>query len=563
MKKLLHDSDLGIPSTGHSNRAMIRLIKSFVGVKALNALYGATEGEGLNFVRSCLKQLNISTEWSTESLSKIPETGPFIIVANLPHGALDGLAILNLILSKRPDAKLVGNFPLTFIPELKQQILSVDNFESRHHSNLSGVRQACQHLEAGHPLILFPAQELTTFKTGLSGEAPRTTWNQASLKFLLHCNVPIIPVHIDGKNSLWFRLLGRANHKIQLLRAGRELLNQEGHEVTLEVGNAIEISSRTPLTNPTKLEAYLRANITLLGQRTRINNRAVVLSEHLREREDLSIDHLTLQSFDGKLTPQNLLFTQQTFDIYWIEESVIESALPELLSEKNNPAPHYILVIDRAKNDPIGLAEIRYGNQTMLAHGIDGLYTHRYFEYSHKYFDVIRSSIELGERYAKSDWRQDKQLSELFWRAAVILLSKNAQYHYLLGTSGISANYSNLAKLLIASYIHTHHTDNKRFAFMAVARHSAKRYHRPLFEGGMIEQLKEIDLANKLIADSDPHYNQMPSTLEHLLRQGAHVLTLSINHKDRGKLNALMLVDIEELRGNSVSRGTTNTENWI
>lgn len=561
MKKLLNDSDLGIPLEGRSNRAMIRLVKSFIGVDALNVLYGATEGEGLDFVRSCLDRLKISVGWSAGSLDKIPETGAFVVLANLPHGALDGLAMLLLVLQKRPDAKLIGNFPLAFIPELREQILSVDDFESTRQINLAGVRQARQHLDAGHPLILFPAQRLTTFKTGLSGESPRTDWNPASLKFLLCSDVPILPVHIDGKNSIGFRLLGRINYKMQLLRAGRELLSQEGREVVLEVGNPIGSRSRALLVAPEKLEAYLRANITLLGQRARINNRAVLLGD--RDRVDVSIDQLDSRSFAGKLSEQNLLFVHQDWEVYCVDDSAVEAVAPEVVAEKSAPATHYIVVVDRQTGDPVGLAEIRYGDQAMLAHGIDGLYTHRYFEYSHKYFDVIRSSIELGERYAKSGVRQNKLLSELFWRAAVVLLSRNAQYRYLLGTSGISANYSNLAKLLIASYIHTHHTDNKRFAFMAVARHSAKRYHRPLFEGGMIEQLKEIDLANKLIADSDPHYNQMPVTLEYLLRQGARVLTLSINHRDRGKLNALMLVDMEELRGGDVSRGTIGVENWI
>ena len=563
MKKILNDNDLGLSLDGRSHRAAVRLIKAFVGVDALNALYASTEGEGLDFVRSCLKKLNISVEWSAESFEKIPASGPFVAVANLPHGALDGLAMLALVLKRRPDAKLVGNFPMTFLPELKEQIVSVDNFDSEYRSNLAGVRRVRKHLEEGHPLILFPAQELTTFKTGLSGEAPRTSWNPASLKFLLHADVPIVPVHISGKNSIWFRLLGRANHKIQLLRAGRELLAQEGHDVVLEVGNPIEAASRALLGSGQKLEAYLRANMTLLGQRTRINNRAVGVGDRKSARPDVSIDHLTARSFAEVLSEQNLLLSLGEWNVYVVDESVVERAAPEVSAEKSNPASSFILVTRRSDGDPIGLAEIRYGDQTMLAHGIDGLYTHRYFEYSHKYFDVIRSAVELGERYAKNDYRQDKRLSELFWRAAVVLLSRREQYRYLIGTSGIPANYSNLAKLLIASYIHAHHTDNKRFAFMAVARHSAKRYHRPLFEGGMIEQLKEIDLANKLIADSDPLYNQMPTTLEQLLRQGAHVLTLSINHKDRGKLNALMLVDIEELRSAGVPRGTLDSESWL
>lgn len=567
MKKLLEDNDLGLPLETETDRTIVRVLKAVASINSLNKLYATTHGTGAQFAQSALDALKITTDVSQRSMENLPSEGAFIAVANLPHGIADGLALMAIIVKKRPDTKFVTGFVAAQIEAIRQNVIDVDNFESSSESNFKGVRKAKNHLDAGHPLIIFPSMRLATFTAGRARQK-QDEWSEATVKFIMHSNAPVIPVHISGRNSLTFRFLGRINRKLQMVRMGHELLATAGHELSIEIGAAVGECEKQKLETPEQFEAYLRANLTVIGSRSKIDNRTPSVGENgsnATKSKATTIEKLTIKQIEQHLTPQNYLLTLSQISFYAVQGQVIQEIIENQETQQEEQAKSlaskYIVGFEQDSGRGVCMAEIRYGDRSMLEHGIDGLYTSQFFEYSHKYFDTIRRSIELGEREVSEKYRQNKDLSTLIWRSALTLLAREEQYRYLIGTSGIAADYSTLAKLMIATYIHTH-AQSKSFARMAVARHSAKRFHKQLFEGGMIEQLKDMDLANKLISDSDPVYNEMPRTLEALLRHDAHVLALSTNHKEKNKLNALMIMDIEEVRQN-VPRGTMRINSWL
>ncbi|MED6301531.1 MAG: GNAT family N-acetyltransferase, partial [Pseudomonadota bacterium] len=67
------------------------------------------ESEGLPFPAAVLRFFNFQFEINQAELSHIPEQGQVIIVANHPLGSLDGIGLLDAVLSIRPDAKIVVN----------------------------------------------------------------------------------------------------------------------------------------------------------------------------------------------------------------------------------------------------------------------------------------------------------------------------------------------------------------------------------------------------------------------------------------------------------------------
>lgn len=548
MRKLLIDNDLGLPNNSKTEKMIMRAIKSIAGINRLNNLYAKTQGEGAQFASSCLEKLHISYQCNEQSRANIPQSGAFIIVANLPHGILDGLLLMDLVLNIRPDTKIVAGFVASQIEAIKGSIINVENFEEANQSSFHGIREAKNHLAAGHPLIIFPAQKLASFNAKRKN-FNETKWNRSSIKFIRQSNVPLIPIHINGYNSLMFRLLGHVNSKLQITRVGHELLSKEGHNYTIEVGSEIDQPILNKLGSTVQLEAYLRSNITLLAHRKKINNQPPSPSTKAETASRQQIENISTDQFPDQLTPQNYLLTADNINFYFIESNKIETD-----EQKNNPTNKYIIGFEQQSGQAACMVEVRYGDRSMLEYGIDGLYTHAYFEYSHKHFDTIRRSIEIGERQVSHNHSNNEQIAQLIWQSAIILLAREEQYRYLIGTSGIAADYSNLAKLMITSYIRAH-AESKLFTNMAIARHSAKRYYRQLFEGGVINELKDPEITNKLISDSDSNHEAMPRTLEVLLSQGAHVLALSINQKDKNKLNALMILDIEEIRQN-VPRGT-------
>jgi putative hemolysin len=68
----------------------------------------------------------VKFEVNPEELKRLPKTGPFITVSNHPYGGIDGLIIMKLIGEQRSDYKLLGNFLVQRVPQVKEFILPVD-----------------------------------------------------------------------------------------------------------------------------------------------------------------------------------------------------------------------------------------------------------------------------------------------------------------------------------------------------------------------------------------------------------------------------------------------------
>ena len=97
MKKLVGNSDLGIPYTTVLNRAIVKLVQSMFGINKINHLYAeASTKEGVEFAQAVLDQLEVSIAGEPR-LDVIPRKGAFVLVSNHPYGALDGLILMVLV----------------------------------------------------------------------------------------------------------------------------------------------------------------------------------------------------------------------------------------------------------------------------------------------------------------------------------------------------------------------------------------------------------------------------------------------------------------------------------
>ncbi|HEY6543371.1 MAG TPA: glycerol acyltransferase, partial [Dokdonella sp.] len=74
--------------------------------EALRALDGST---GFGFVERALEHLQVSYSVANTDRENIPVEGRVVIVANHPLGALDALALIDLVGSVRRDVKVLAN----------------------------------------------------------------------------------------------------------------------------------------------------------------------------------------------------------------------------------------------------------------------------------------------------------------------------------------------------------------------------------------------------------------------------------------------------------------------
>ncbi|MEM7382612.1 MAG: 1-acyl-sn-glycerol-3-phosphate acyltransferase, partial [Bacteroidota bacterium] len=151
--------------------------------------------EGLDFLDAILDYYEIDFEIPEEDFRRLPKDGAYITISNHPLGGIDGVLLLKLLLQKREDFKIIANFLLHRVEPLAPYIMPVNPFENHRDvkSSVAGFKNAIAHLREGHPLGIFPAGEVSTYKDGkLIVDKP---WEEAALKLIRKAEVPVVPIY--------------------------------------------------------------------------------------------------------------------------------------------------------------------------------------------------------------------------------------------------------------------------------------------------------------------------------------------------------------------------------
>lgn len=584
MKKLVDNSDLGIPYTTVLNKAVVKLAQSMLGINKINRLYSEASGkEGIDFARAVLDQLGIVAETDAGRLGFIPEKGPFVLVSNHPHGALDGLLLMVLVARIRPDVKFLGNFLLTKIDTLNEFFLPVDPFDAKNGRNISGVRRAVEHLKAGRPLVVFPAGEVSTYRKGFS-KIEDKPWSRSVSKLILRAGVPVIPAYIEGCNSLMFHLLGKIHPMLRTVRLPLELTNKKGRSVAVAFGSAVpakllkEIGSaesvsdflranvyclRSVLTDTAaateELEAVRRATVSRLGfRKKRKAGGGKSVADELAE----PVDPLLLGRELDALAGERMLTRVGNMCLFCAPTSVIPLTMKEIArlrevtfravgegtqletdSDEYDDLYEHLFVWDAEKQAIAGAYRIGFGDVLLDNRGFEGFYTYTLFEFSRRLNDVLRQSIELGRSFVVPGYQRRSQTLLLLWRGILHVLLRNPSYRYLMGPVSMSGGYAMAAKWLLIDYIKANHW-NAELARYVVPRNGIGGLGRPAVDEEMIRRVVSTDEIDKLIRDVEPSGQGMPVLMKKYLQLGGRVMGFNIDPLFNDALDAMLILDL-------------------
>src|SRR6516225_2043755 len=107
-------------------------------------------------VRHVLRQLEVSVDLPATDAGRIPESGPVVITANHPFGALDGLVGIDTIGGVRHDVRVLANPELAALPGIGKLIIPVNPFGGPRATrvNMVGMRRALRWLREGGALLI-------------------------------------------------------------------------------------------------------------------------------------------------------------------------------------------------------------------------------------------------------------------------------------------------------------------------------------------------------------------------------------------------------------------------
>lgn len=217
---------------------IIRLIEAFTGKLTILRLIrifekrGAPQGQA--FWRACLDVMGIDLTTPQHQLQRIPKQGPVIVVANHPHGMVDGMIFADLIGRVRPDYRILSRSLLTVLDEVAGSYMIAVPFPHDKDAQRKGVEmraRAMKHLGDGGVVALFPSGVVASSDT-FFGPAVEREWNVFTAKLIRKSGATVVPMRFPGQNSRAYQI---ANKVSPILRQGL-LLHEIVHSLNKPQG---------------------------------------------------------------------------------------------------------------------------------------------------------------------------------------------------------------------------------------------------------------------------------------------------------------------------------------
>ncbi len=204
-------------------RGVIRSIEMMTGKIKIGRLVrkfeqqGAPRGQEV-FTR-VLETMGIDLQTPAEELANIPKTGPVILVANHPHGLVDGIVFAELVGRVRPDYRILTRSLLTGLDEEATNYLIPVPFPHQPDAQEQMVemrKKAMKYLSEDGLIALFPSGVVASSDT-MFGPAIEAPWNAFTAKMIRKSGATVVPMHFLGSNSRAYQI---ANQVSATLRQG-------------------------------------------------------------------------------------------------------------------------------------------------------------------------------------------------------------------------------------------------------------------------------------------------------------------------------------------------------
>lgn len=584
---LITKNDL-ITAAGLDNLGIIKnpaaaFIMKLTRIDDVNALYDKLkEKTGADFFNSFLTEQKLKYICFEEDLAKIPRTGPFVVVANHPLGAIDGIIMTKVFSELRPDFKIMGNFLLEKIQPMAPYVIPVNPFGGERKSiksSAGGMRGALKHLQDGGCLGIFPAGEVSN-RNNKYNEVLDKAWELPALKLIKAAKVPVIPMYFHAKNSPKFYSLAKIHPDLQTMLLPAEMMKSREKPIRIRIGRPLSVKNLSENETPAELGDYLRNKVYMLQsyyeRRKRLPEilklpdlkinfpklkESNIIQNIIDEtpKEDLIREVQELKA-DGKM-----LFGNGQYQLFFTEYSAIPSIMREIGRQReltfravgegsNLPFDldeydkHYrhLFLWDSTAETLVGAYRMGMGKDIMKAHGISGFYTSSLFEFDPELHPFFKKVIEMGRAYIRTEYQQKPLPLFLLWRGIVHVCLKHPDHKFLMGGVSISNKFSSFSKSLMIEFMRSNYFDSAVAQYIHPKREfkvTMRERDKNLFFDEVESDLNKLD---KIIDDLEPEM-RLPVLIKKYIKQNAKVVAFNVDPSFNDAIDGLMYIRISEL----------------
>ncbi|WP_296373918.1 lysophospholipid acyltransferase family protein [Yoonia sp.] len=197
--------------------------------------------KGQAFWRGALDVMEIDLLTPQDQLAQIPMTGPVVLVANHPHGLVDGMILADLIGRVRTDYRILTRSILTGIDADATKFMIAVPFphEPDAQKKMVDMRHAAMaHLRDGGLVALFPSGVVATSDT-MFGPVIERDWNVFTAKMIRKSGAAVVPCFFPGSNSRLYQIANRVSATLRQGLLLHEIVRASGKPQKPVIGAAL------------------------------------------------------------------------------------------------------------------------------------------------------------------------------------------------------------------------------------------------------------------------------------------------------------------------------------
>jgi putative hemolysin len=174
-------------------------------------------GSGLAFWKRALDVMGVEIATPQEQFDRIPKQGPVVVVANHPHGLVDGMIMAEMIARVRDDFQILTRDLLTGLDEIASTFLIPVPFPHDKDAQKKSVEmraKAMDRLKSGGLICVFPSGVVASSATAF-GPVEEAEWNVFTAQLIRRSGAKVVPIHFRGQNSRWYQIANRISSTLR------------------------------------------------------------------------------------------------------------------------------------------------------------------------------------------------------------------------------------------------------------------------------------------------------------------------------------------------------------
>jgi putative hemolysin len=502
----------------------------------------------------------------------IPPNGPAVVVANHPFGGLEGVLLASILCSVRPDVRILANYFLGRIPELRPLLFMVDPFgnKSSVNKNRMALKKAIRWVKDGGLLMVFPAGEVSHFRWKTK-KIEDPDWEKTVARVIRWTQAKVVPVYFRGRNSLTFQAAGLIHPLLRTLMLPREMLKKQNERTHLKIGSPIPYRKIAAITRDADLTAYLRFRTYLLGNafdRTPgFLNTPVIKRTARKTLEPIVMPKATtilIKEIDG-LSDEQCLSINGNLQVFMARANQIPNILEEIgrLREETfrqvgegtgksidldrfDYYYRHLFVWNSETDEVVGAYRLAPSDEVVKKFGKEGFYTYTLFKYQTRLLSQIGPALEMSRSFIRSEYQRSYTPLLLLWKGIGQFVVRYPRYRILFGAVSITDEYRSYSRRLMATFLKSN-SYLQDLSKLVTPRKPYRQKAIPELSTHKAESWPEdIDELSAWISDIETDGKGVPILLKQYLKLGGKLLSFNIDPAFGNVLDGLIMVDLTD-----------------